>query len=221
MPAWMTSLLREETPFPMPRVFSATMTSWPASAAVRATLSPTTPAPTTRICIVAHRVPGAAQHAVVRCRPGTPVTLSTMKRPPGSRICGAPLRVAPRAGTRLLRRDAHLWRGGAYVGVDIGLELGEVLLEHAHELARGGVELGLVLPGLERVEQVRLDARHADRHLESEIGIGAELARLERPVEGGGEQRARHLDRHAAADAVFAARPAGVDEPAIDAVGGD
>ena len=33
MPAWITSLLREDTPLPMPPVASATITSWPASAA--------------------------------------------------------------------------------------------------------------------------------------------------------------------------------------------
>src|SRR5712691_7884408 len=47
----MTSLLREDTPVPMAEVASATTTSWPASAAARATASPTTPAPTTRTCI--------------------------------------------------------------------------------------------------------------------------------------------------------------------------
>ena len=51
MPPWITSLLREDTPLPMPLVASATMTSWPFSAAARATASPTTPAPTTRTCI--------------------------------------------------------------------------------------------------------------------------------------------------------------------------
>src|SRR3974390_573133 len=47
----MTSLLRDETPVPIAAAASATMTSWPAHAAARATASPTTPAPTTRICI--------------------------------------------------------------------------------------------------------------------------------------------------------------------------
>jgi hypothetical protein len=51
MPAWMTSLLREEMPLPMPDACSATTTSWPASAAARATASPMTPAPMTRICM--------------------------------------------------------------------------------------------------------------------------------------------------------------------------
>src|SRR5262245_38594962 len=47
---------------------------------------------------------------------------------------------------RLLRRDAHLGCGGAHVGIDVLLILDEVLLEHAHELARGVVEGGFVLP---------------------------------------------------------------------------
>src|SRR5947209_243863 len=51
MPAWITSLLREETPLPMPPVASATITSWPASAADRAIARPTTPAPMTRTCM--------------------------------------------------------------------------------------------------------------------------------------------------------------------------
>ncbi len=68
---------------------------------------------------------------------------------------------------------------------------------------------------------MRLDARHRRRHRETEIRIGAEVGVLERAVERGGEQRARRLDRHAMADAVFAAGPAGVDEPAIDVVLGD
>ena len=45
--------------------------------------------------IVQFRVPGAAQHRLVmRCRPGTPVS----REQAGSRVCGAPLRAAPRAG---------------------------------------------------------------------------------------------------------------------------
>src|SRR6201995_4079895 len=52
MPAWITSLLREEVPLPMWPSASATMTSWPVSAACRALARPTTPAPTTSPCIV-------------------------------------------------------------------------------------------------------------------------------------------------------------------------
>ena len=51
MPAWITSLLREEMPVPIAPAASATTTSAPAPAAARATASPTTPAPTTKTCI--------------------------------------------------------------------------------------------------------------------------------------------------------------------------
>src|SRR5215470_20381379 len=59
-------------------------------------------------------------------------------------------------GRRLLRRDAHLGRSGAHVGIDVLLVLDEVLLEHAHQLARGVVEGGFVLPGLHRIKEMRL-----------------------------------------------------------------
>src|SRR3982074_3701394 len=47
MPAWMTSLLRDEVSKPMPYSRSSTITSMPARASARATASPTTPAPMT------------------------------------------------------------------------------------------------------------------------------------------------------------------------------
>src|SRR5215813_9832931 len=122
---------------------------------------------------------------------------------------------------RSLGREAHLGRGGLHVGVDVLLVLDEILLEHAHEVARRFVEFRLVLPGLERIEQVRLDALKLGRHREAEIRIGAELGIAQRAGERGGEQRARYLDGHAAADPVAPAGPSGVDEPAIDAVGAD
>src|SRR6185437_17061829 len=55
----------------------------------------------------------------------------------------------------LLCRDAHFRRGGFHVRRDVIFELGEVLLEHGDEIARRLVELALVLPGLERIEQMR------------------------------------------------------------------
>jgi hypothetical protein len=48
MPAWMTSLLRELTPAPIPLSLSTTITSRPVRASARATARPMTPAPTTR-----------------------------------------------------------------------------------------------------------------------------------------------------------------------------
>ncbi len=47
MPAWITSLLREEVTVPMASASSSTMTSRPAWASLRATASPITPAPMT------------------------------------------------------------------------------------------------------------------------------------------------------------------------------
>ena len=65
------------------------------------------------------------------------------------------------------------------------------------------------------------DARQRGRHREAEIFVGAEFGVAQRAVQRRGQQRPRHLDRHAAAGAVFAAGPAGVDQPAIDIVLGD
>src|SRR5262249_39060985 len=56
----------------------------------------------------------------------------------------------------LLRREADLGSGRAHVGIDVLLVFDEVLLEHAYQLARGLVERGFILPGLHRIEQVRL-----------------------------------------------------------------
>ena len=53
MPAWITSLLREETPLPMPPVASATITLCPRRASARATASPITPAPMTKTSMTA------------------------------------------------------------------------------------------------------------------------------------------------------------------------
>src|SRR3954471_21949819 len=47
MPAWITSLLRDEVTVPMPSAASRTMTSRPACASRRATARPITPAPMT------------------------------------------------------------------------------------------------------------------------------------------------------------------------------
>src|SRR4051794_33938526 len=138
MPAWITSLLRDEMPVPMASAASATTTSCPACAAARATARPITPAPTTRTCI------------------------SRAQNQKGGHW--AALRVAIQC--RSLGGDTNLRCGGADVRVDVLLEFLEVCLEHADELACRLVELGLVLPGFDRVEQVRLDARDRGRHAE-------------------------------------------------------
>src|SRR5688572_29249066 len=48
--------------------------------------------------------------------------------------------------------------GGEHVGIDVGLELGEVGAEHVDQRARLGVVGGLVGPSLARVEDGRVDA---------------------------------------------------------------
>src|SRR5262249_46885114 len=67
-------------------------------------------------------------------------------------------RVGKQLLLRSLRRDAHLGGGGTHVAVDVLFVFDEILLEHAHELARGFVERRFVLPGLHRVEKMRLDS---------------------------------------------------------------
>src|ERR1700687_3527600 len=82
-----------------------------------------------------------------------------------------------------LRRELHFRRGGADVGVDLGFELGEILLEHADQGPRGLVELGLVGPGLDGIEDMRLDAGQRGRHREAEISVGAEIGVAQRTVQ--------------------------------------
>ena len=94
-------------------------------------------------------------------------------------------------------------------------------MNRSTSFARGRVIVGLVGPGLARVEDRAVDAGHRDRHLEAEIRVLAELGVVQAAVERGVEQRAGRLDRHALADAIFAAGPAGVDQPAVDAALGD
>src|SRR3979490_528482 len=53
-----------------------------------------------------------------------------------------------------LRGELDVRRGGADVGVDLGFELGKILLEHADQRAGGLVELSLVGPGLDRIEDM-------------------------------------------------------------------
>src|SRR5678816_1469715 len=136
-------------------------------------------------------------------------------RRPGSSWCGLSLRLLRLGLLRGLRTrlsDAL---------VDLVRELPEVLDEQVDELRRGGVIFGRVRPGAARVEQLAVDFGHRDRHVEAEVGILAELDVLQAAVERGVEQRAGFLDRHALANAKFAAGPAGVDQPAVDLARGD
>src|SRR5215470_708313 len=64
MPAWITSLLRDEVSEPMSSCCSKTTTSWPAALRVRATARPTTPAPTTMVSTSARMAPRAGCRAI-------------------------------------------------------------------------------------------------------------------------------------------------------------
>src|SRR4051812_44893362 len=104
MPAWITSLLREDTPLPMPPVVSATITPWPRKASARAIASPTTPAPMTRMSM-----------SGPQCQ-----VLNAKRRLESRRFCRFD-------NTSFLSRDRHLRGGGAHVGIDMALEALEVL----------------------------------------------------------------------------------------------
>src|SRR5215203_3926910 len=67
----------------------------------------------------------------------------------------------------LFRGDVDLRRRGLHFGVYGLLELREVLLEHANELARSLVEYLLVGPGSLRIEQIGIDTRHRGRNREA------------------------------------------------------
>src|ERR1700719_4885187 len=83
---------------------------------------------------------------------------------------------APRNDTASsLRRELHLGSGGADVGVDLGFEFGKILLEHADQRARSLVELSLVLPGIDRIENVARHARQRGRHRKAQLLVGAEF----------------------------------------------
>src|SRR3984957_17512978 len=113
-------------------------------------------------------------------------------------------------------RNARRRPGGADAFVGVSLEALEIVAEHLHHAPRHFGEFCLAAPGLDRFENVRLDARHLRRHGEAKIGIGAEIRALERTVERSRHQTPRHADRHAPSSAELAAGPTRVDEPAID-----
>src|SRR4051812_15087454 len=86
--------------------------------------------------------------------------------------------------------------GGADCRVDVAEALREVLREQIGELACLDVVLLGVTPGGARVEQLRLDAGHLDRHLEPEDLVCPEGHVVELAGERGAQHRARRLDGH-------------------------
>src|SRR6185369_10541743 len=117
---------------------------------------------------------------------------------------------------RLLRLLLSLGRGLSDALINLVRELGEVLDKEVDELRGHAVILCRVRPGAPRVEDRRVDARNGHRHLEPEVRVLAELDIVEAAIERGIEERTRLLDGHALADAILAAGPAGVEQPALD-----
>src|SRR5579862_510148 len=103
----------------------------------------------------------------------------------------------------------------------MGFELAEVVAEHGDELPRLYVVGRTIAPGVARIQNARIHARHRYRHAEMEVRIDAHLDMGERAVERRRKQRPRRLDRHAFADPERTARPARVHEPAIRLMLGD
>ena len=115
-------------------------------------------------------------------------------------------------------RNARRRAGGADALVGVSLEPLEIVAEHLHQTPRNFRELALVAPGLDRLENVRLDAGNLLRHGETEVRIGAEISAMQRTVKRGRHQPSRHPNRHAPSGAELAAGPSGIDEPTIDMV---
>ena len=97
----------------------------------------------------------------------------------------------------LLRRLPQRRRGGLDVGVDVDLELGEVLVEHVNKRARLRVVGGSVGPCFARVEDGGLHPRQRGRHLETEQGIGVHRLVLELAGKRGVKEIRRQIDRTA------------------------
>ena len=101
------------------------------------------------------------------------------------------------------------------------LEWREIVDEQLDQLGRLIVIGVLVSPGLARIEDRAVDARNGNRHFEPEVRIGAEFGIVQATVERRVQERAGGLDRHAAAGTIFAAGPAGVEQPALNPALGD
>ena len=105
-----------------------------------------------------------------------------------------------------------------HLSPDLRRELFEVLLEALRHLARGLVVALAVAPRAAWVEKPALHVWAAHGHAQAELRVDAHLALLQAAVEGGVEEGAGGTQRHASADAVATAGPAGVDEPAAGLV---
>jgi len=98
----------------------------------------------------------------------------------------------------------------------VGLKSFEIVTEHLHHPARHFGEFSLAAPSLDGLENVRLGAKHLRRRRKTEVGVGAEIRALQRPVERSRHETPGHPNRHAPPSAELAAGSPDVDEPAID-----
>ena len=73
------------------------------------------------------------------------------------------------------RSELKVRCGRAHVGIDMALIDLKVLGEHADQLARRDIELRLVLPGVDRIENLGRHAFELSRHRETEIFVSAEF----------------------------------------------
>src|SRR5216684_1062843 len=126
-------------------------------------------------------------------------------------------------GRRRTHRRSHRGADGDlfYRVADMRLELVEIVLEALGDLARHVVIGVAVRPGGAGIEHAVRHLRATLRHVEAEMALLAHRRRAEPAVERGTHQGAGMGDRHALPDAVGAARPAGIDEPALRLVAGD
>ena len=116
------------------------------------------------------------------------------------------------------RRSSKLRAGQADLLVDVLLIEGEGLLEHAAKLAKLALERALVLPRERGVEELAWDAVERGGDAEAKDGEGLVRRLRERARVHGVDDAARVLERAALACAELAARPACVDQPAVDVV---
>src|SRR6266404_3534074 len=100
-------------------------------------------------------------------------------------------------------------------------ELLEVALETPGDFARRLVVARFVRPGAARIEHLAGNLGATLRDVEAEMGFAPHRRLAKSAVQRGAHQGAGMGDRHALADAVGTARPAGIDEPALRLVTAD
>src|SRR4029079_15715233 len=99
--------------------------------------------------------------------------------------------------------------------VDLVSELREILDEQVDELRGHRIIVNRIGPGATRVENRRVDPRHRHRYLETEVRVPAELDIVQATIERCVQECTRLLDRHALANTILAAGPAGFEQPAL------